>query len=93
MKTEVSRITLDVPKNIHKKFKALAASKGMSMREMLVHYIDKQLELQNEECPYNHTPSKKTIKAIKDARNKKNLIECKDLEDLRKNLNQKEKEE
>jgi hypothetical protein len=87
MKTEVSRITLDVPKKIHKKFKALAASKGLSMREMLAHYIDKQLELQEEECPYNHHAlSKKTIKAIKDSYNKKNLVECKDLEDLKKKL-------
>jgi hypothetical protein len=87
MKTEVSRITLDVPKKIHKKFKALAASKGLSMRAMLAHYIDRQLELQEEEeCPYNHAPSKKTIKAIKDSYNKKNLVECKDFEDLRKKL-------
>ena len=87
MKTEVSRITLDLPKDLHKKFKAFAASKGMSMREILANYIDRQLEAQpEEECPYRHTLSQKTIKAIKDSYNKKNLIECKDLEDLKKKL-------
>jgi hypothetical protein len=87
VKTEVSRITLDVPKKIHKKFKALAASKGKSMKEMLVTFIDKQLEAQkDDECPYSHTPNKKTIKAIKDSYNKKNLVECKDMEDLIKKL-------
>ena len=87
MKTEVSRITLDVPKKIHQKFKALAASKGMSMKEMLANYIDRQIESQQEEeCPYGHTPSKKTIKAIKDSYNKKNLVESKDMADLIKKL-------
>lgn len=87
MKPEISRITLDVPKKIHKKFKALAASKGLSMKEMLASYINTQLESQiEEECPYSHVPNKKTIKAIKDSYNKKNLVECKDLEDLIKKL-------
>lgn len=57
------------------------------MREMLAKYIDSQLEAQHkEECTYKHAPSKKTIKAIKDSYNKKNLVECEDLADLIKKL-------
>ncbi len=87
MKTEVSRITLDVPKSIHKKFKALAASKGMSMREMLANYIDKQLKSQPEEkCPYSHVPNKKLLKTIKDADAGKDVKKYKDVDDLFKKL-------
>lgn len=87
MKTELSRITIDVPKKIHQKFKAFAASKGMSMKELLASYIDTQLKSQPaQECPYSHMPNKRTIKAIKDSYNKKNLVEAKDMADLIKKL-------
>ena len=51
--------------------------------------IEEQAELEIpalRECPYNHIPNKKTIKAIKDSYNKKNLVECKDMADLIKKL-------
>lgn len=75
MKTTQSRITVDIPTVIHKKFKSLAANKGVSMREMIVEYIETQISLENgAECPYSHTPNKATLKALKDAREGKGLI-------------------
>ena len=59
----------------------------MSMREMFIAYLDKQIVSQDEqECPYEHIPNKRTKKAIKDAQDKKNLIECQDINDLIKKL-------
>jgi hypothetical protein len=69
MKEELSRITLDIPASMHKKFKSFAAEKGKSMREIMVDLIELQLSLPGkteEECPYAHEPNAKTVTAIKD---------------------------
>ncbi len=87
MKTDLSRITIDVPTKLHQKFKAIAASRGLSMREMVISYMDRQTTSKDEpECSHSHTPNKRTKKSIKDSRNKKNLVECKDINDLIKKL-------
>ncbi|HRN78585.1 MAG TPA: hypothetical protein PLU71_05050 [Candidatus Dependentiae bacterium] len=39
-----SRITIDIPEEDHKKFKALAAFLGKSMRELVVESIQQRLE-------------------------------------------------
>jgi hypothetical protein len=43
-KQNLSRITIDIPEEEHKKFKALAAIKGKSMRELVVESIKNHLE-------------------------------------------------
>jgi metal-responsive CopG/Arc/MetJ family transcriptional regulator len=40
----LSRITIDIPETDHKKFKALAALKGKSMRELVVEAIKNHLK-------------------------------------------------
>lgn len=85
MKKELSRITIDIPVAIHKRFKSFAAEKGKSMREVVVDLIQLQLSLSEKsekECLYSHEPNAKTIAAIKEARKRKNIVESKDLEDL-----------
>ncbi len=88
MKNEQSRITIDIPANIHKKFKALAASKGKTMRGLVVEYINKQLSMESneKECPHDHTPNAKTLKALENIEKGKNLVKCKDVKDLLKKL-------
>ena len=76
---DVSRMTIDIPKKSHKQLKTLSALLGKSMREIVVESIE----------DYLHTakvPNKKTLKAIKDADNRKNLIEAESAEDLFKKL-------
>lgn len=88
MKNELSRITIDISASTHQKLKALAAHKRVSMRKIVEELIDLRLMAQEtkDECPYSHTPNKRTKKAIKDSYDKKNLIECRDIEDLIKKL-------
>lgn len=43
-KQTLSRITIDIPEEDHKKFKALAAIKGTTMRELVVEAIKMHLE-------------------------------------------------
>jgi 2-methylcitrate dehydratase PrpD len=88
-KNELSRITIDLPTDFHKKLKALAAMQGKSMRKIVVDLIDEQLSTKREkmdECPYGHEPNKKTIKALKNVQNRKNLVKAKDSKDLFKKL-------
>ena len=88
MKNELSRITIDIPTNLHKKFKALAAHEGKTMREMVVEYISDQLSTDHtiQECQLSHIPNAKTRKAIENTKKGKNLVRAKDAKDLLKKL-------
>ncbi len=43
-KKNLSRITIDIPEEDHKQFKAMAAVQGKSMREIVVEAIKKHLQ-------------------------------------------------
>ena len=43
-KRSLSRITIDIPEEDHKRFKAIAAIQGKSMREIVVEAIQKHLK-------------------------------------------------
>lgn len=88
MKNELSRITIDIPASIHKKFKSFAASEGKSMREVVVELIRKQVSNQShQECPYGHVPNKKTKKILKNMlEGKEKLLEAKDAKEFYKKL-------
>ena len=43
-KRNLSRITIDIPREDHKQFKSMAASIGKTMRELLVESIQKHLK-------------------------------------------------
>jgi hypothetical protein len=76
---EQSRITIDIPKDSHRKLKAMAAILGKSMREIIIESIDEHL--------YNQRSlNKKTLQAIKDTEKKKGLIEAQSTKDLFKKL-------
>jgi antitoxin component of RelBE/YafQ-DinJ toxin-antitoxin module len=86
MKNELSRMTIDIPAAMHKKFKQLAARHGISMRQMVVDYIKEQIEHEGKECPYDHTPNAQTRKAMKETDKGKGLVRAKDAKDLFKKL-------
>ncbi len=75
IKRELSRITIDIPKEDHKKLKAMAAILGKSMREIVIESIEEHLYS-------SKTPNKTTLKAIADAHKGKGLTTAKDAEDL-----------
>jgi len=50
-KTNLSRITIDIPEEDHKQFKAFAAVQGKSMRELVVESIQKHLKRQKSLSP------------------------------------------
>jgi len=87
-KNELSRITLDIPKIDHRKLKSLAANLGVSMREIILESIQERLakKVEEGECPYSHEPNEETIKAIKNARQRKGLVKSKSVDDLFKKL-------
>jgi phosphosulfolactate synthase (CoM biosynthesis protein A) len=68
--TEVSRITIDIPKESHRMLKAKAALVGKSMREIVLEAIEDNL------CGHSHVPNKETMKAISDAKKGKGLTRC-----------------
>jgi len=60
-KIELSRITLNIPKSIHRKLKSRAAVLGTSMRAMILQAI----ELSDACIESDHIPNKETVKAIR----------------------------
>ena len=78
-KAELSRITIDIPKDDHVKLKAMAAIFGTSMREIIIELIEEHLFS-------DRTPNKKTLQAIESVEKGENLESAKDLPDLFKKL-------
>jgi ribosomal 50S subunit-associated protein YjgA (DUF615 family) len=79
IKKDVSRITIDIPMADHKRLKAMAAMLGKSMREIVVASIEEHLHKVK-------IPNKKTLAAIANIEQGKNLVKAKDAEDLFKKL-------
>lgn len=66
-KEELSRISLDIPKLKHKRLKKMAAELGISMKQIILSALESI-----DECLYSsHVPNEETIKAIKEAKEKK----------------------
>jgi len=78
-KHNLSRMTIDIPEEDHKRLKALAAVLGKSMREIVADWIHGYLYSEN-------TPNAETLKAIDKIEKNKDLIEATDVQDLFKKL-------
>lgn len=91
-KNAMARISIDIPAEFHKRLKAKAALSGQSMRQIILDYLiylDSECD-SIDKCLYSsHIPNKETIKAIKESRKRKDLIEADNIEDLFKKLNMK----
>lgn len=79
VKNEMSRMTIDIPKESNKQLKAVSAVLGESMREVVLESIEDYL--QNVKLP-----NKKTLKAIQNIESGADLTETKNLKDLFKKL-------
>lgn len=78
-KSHLSRMTIDIPQEDHKRLKALAAVFGKSMREIVIEWIHEHLYSSN-------TPNAETLNAMKQIEHGENLIESKDIDDMFKKL-------
>jgi len=79
IKSDLSRITIDIPKKSHKRLKAMAAVLGKSMREIVIESIEERFHR-------DAVPNNETLKAIKSVEKGQDLIEAKNVEDLFKKL-------
>lgn len=77
--SSLSRMTLDIPSEDHKRLKALAAVLGKSMREIVAEWIHGHLYSEN-------IPNAETMEAIESIEKGKNLVEAKNIEDLFRKL-------
>ena len=85
---ELSRIVIDVPKGQHRKFKALAAARGKSMKVIINEFISQWVDESGSSpvCMLSHVPNAATRKAIENVDKRKNLTKVQNLEDLLKDL-------
>lgn len=78
-KSHLSRMTIDVPEEDHRRLKALAAVLGKSMREIIIEWIHEHLYSVN-------TPNTETLEAIRQIEHGENLVESDNVDDLFKKL-------
>ena len=71
---DLSRLTIDIPKKIHRRLKVMAALQGKSMREYVCDLIIQDVD--------EKIPNEETLKAIKAVENGKELVEAKDAQEL-----------
>lgn len=80
IKNEMTRLTIDLPKEEHRRLKRISADCGKSMRELVLEAIQTI-----DNCPYGeHIPNKTTIKAMRDAQAGHGLIKGKEAEEISK---------
>ena len=77
--SNLSRMTIYIPAEDHRRLKALAALLGKSMREIVADWIHGNLHSKN-------TPNTATLKAIESIEKSKGLIEAEDAKDLFRKL-------
>ena len=78
-KSDLFRMTVDIPVEDHKRLKALAAVLGKSMREIVSDWIHGNLYSEN-------VPNASTLKAIESIEKGKDLVESKNVQDMFRKL-------
>ena len=79
-KGELTAVSLKMPKELHKKLKLMAVLTGKSMSELMI----TALESWQNCLGSDHIPNKKTVQAIKNVTDNKDVIEAQSIEDLLK---------
>ncbi len=78
-KGNLSRITIDLPVESHRKLKAAAAILGKSMRKIVIESLEKHLE-------HSRVFNKETLRTINNIEKKRGLVKAKNAVDLFKKL-------
>jgi len=73
------RTSLDIPIEEHRKLKAMAAFRGISMKALI-------LECLNIEIYSNNVPNEETERTLRESDQNKNIMHCKDFDDFRSQL-------
>lgn len=83
-----TRMTIEIPKEYHRRLKSFAALQGKSMREVIMESLEKHLEEALKECEFSKCgiPNEELEKALKNTESEKNLVRCKNAKDLFKKL-------
>ncbi|MCH9626692.1 MAG: hypothetical protein S4CHLAM2_03200 [Chlamydiales bacterium] len=74
-----TRMSIDIPDEEHRKLKAIAALRGVSMKAIILECLSRELYSDN-------SPNKLTERAFQDSDKGKNIQKYKDLDDLRSQL-------
>lgn len=77
---EHKRMTIDIPSNVHKKLKAIAAYEGISLKNLIITCLKDNLLSSN-------IPNEETLKVFRETEEGKNLIRCENFDDFIKKLN------
>jgi hypothetical protein len=78
-KPHLSRMTLDIPQEDHRRLKTLSALLDKSMKELVVEWIQEHLYSSN-------MPNVETLKAIEQIEKDENLVHCKTTKKMFENL-------
>ncbi|MGL5263586.1 MAG: hypothetical protein ACRDAI_03285 [Candidatus Rhabdochlamydia sp.] len=78
-KPHLSRMTLDIPQEDHRRLKALSALLDKSMKDLVVEWIQEHLYSSN-------MPNAETLKAIEQIEKGENLVHCKTTKKMFENL-------
>ena len=70
-----TRMTIDMPINEHKQLKAMAAFKGVSLKDLVLSCVRENLLSQNK-------PNKETLKAFKETEEGIEVVKCKNFDDF-----------
>ena len=79
MAVSTTRVTLDIPKDMHRKVKAIAALLGVSLKDFILDCV--------EEKAFKKEPKASLKKALRDAYEEKDLISYDSLEEFAKKHN------
>ncbi len=79
MASRTIRMSIDVPVNDHKRIKALATIKGVTIKEFVIECVHERIYPEN-------IPNSTTKKAIEDIRKKRKLKNAKNVNELFKEL-------
>ncbi len=74
-----TRMTIDVPARQHRRLKAIAALRGVPMKQIVLECIDKELYSQN-------IPNGETLKVFQETDEGKNLYHYEDVDEMFKKL-------
>jgi hypothetical protein len=85
-KPEVLRVSVDLPRDFHRKVKSFAAHQGKSMREIVLESLTRSMEEADILCLHDHTPNERLERVLKNVAEDKNLVECKNIDDLFRKL-------
>lgn len=86
-KPEQSRVSVNLPKEFHRRVKSYAALRGKTMQALVMEALGRSMEEHSDEpCKHSHEPNERLEKILKNIDEGKNLIEYENIDDLFKDL-------